>query len=132
MGKLLKRAAGRHAYPRRASTAFIKRRRAQYVSFRMHARKLQRHSPPPFTRACISSTRVKGFRALVSPFQKISSFRAINFNLSRQSDAPKDCNMSPVMQKIRLHLLVTLYVCVLYLSENVLHAMGKQYLILFH
>lgn len=35
-GKIIERAAGRHAY----IVAFIKHRRAQYISFRTHARKL--------------------------------------------------------------------------------------------
>lgn len=89
MGKLLKRAAGRHAYLR--VHGFYKTPSQAIHIFQAARKKVAAASPPSFTRACIYLLRAwkTSVPALVSPFQKISSFRAINFNLSRQSDAPK-------------------------------------------
>lgn len=119
LGKLLKRAAGRHAY--RVHGFYKTQSRAIHIF--QDARKKVAAAFSPFLCVCARIFYITRERlpvrepALVSPFQKISSFRAINFNLSRQSDAPKDCNMSPVMQKIQLHLLVicmcmTIFKCI--------------------
>lgn len=113
MGKLLKRAAGRHAYL------------AQYIS--LSGRMQESYCSilsllSLYTRAIFYGTRERlpyAKLSRVSPFQKISLFRAINSNLSRQSDTPKDCNMSPVMQKTHLHLFVICVCTTIFIFEAI-------------